>query len=54
MSPLLWEILGLILLLDLAIYVLREKIAIFFARHGFFGEKSESLPDFSDLDKWRD
>ena len=49
----LWLILGAVLIADLAIYALREKIASFFASHGFFSGSSESLPDFSDLKKWR-
>jgi hypothetical protein len=49
---LLWLILGAVLLADLAIYLLRERIARFFASHGFPSGHSESLPDLSDLKKW--
>ena len=49
---LLWLILGAVLLADLAIYLFRERIARFFASHGFPSGHSESLPDLSDLKKW--
>ncbi len=53
MSVLFWEILGVVLLTDVLIYAFRERITTFFAGHGFFSGKSESLPDISDLEKWR-